>query len=424
MIRDYLHVIGHSHFRNLLLGQIVSQVSLNMLSFVLAIRIYQETKSNTAVSLMLLSFGIPAILFGVLAGGVVDYFDKRRVMQFCNLSRVGIIILFFFLHKSLLVVYLLSVLVSVVTQLFIPAEAPSIPTLVKRNNLLSANSLFTISFYLATITGFILAGPAIKLMGPKNVYLFIAGLMGTAFLFVSRLPAMEATRKNEKFAYNLPFFFSVIRDGIRFIQSNLRVGQSLVLLTIAQALVATLSVLAPGFADRILRIDLSDASFVVMGPAALGLIIGALWVGAVGKQFLKRKLIILGIIATSVTLLLLSILSMIQVVPRWGISGPGFYWGGVGVAMGLLLLLGFSNSFITVPTSTVLQQESESQMRGRVYGVLTSLTGGVSVLPVVFSGVLADSVGIDKTLFVIGTIILVIGIAHMKDIYPSHMKRL
>src|SRR3989338_7662082 len=422
MVRDFIKVIANNDFRNLLLGQIFSQVSLNMLSFVLAIRIYMETKSTTAVSLMLLSFGLPAIAFGVLAGGIVDYFDRKRVMQFCNLLRFFIIILFYFLFDNLLAAYFIAICVSAVTQLFIPAEAPNIPSLVKDKELLSANSLFTITFYLSTITGFIFAGPAIKLLGVKNVYILIAALMFCAFLAVSRLPSFTAKLAHIKFQYNLQFFISVIREGLLFIHSRLRVGQSLVLLTFSQALIATLSVLAPGFADKILRIDLSDASIVVMGPAALGLIIGALWVGSIGKRFLKRKLVLVGIISTALTLLFLSILSILNTIPAFSKHGPGFYWGGIGTAMLLLAVLGYANSFITIPTSTVLQQESESQMRGRVYGVLTSLTGGVSVLPVIFSGVLADTIGIDKTLFIIGTIVLIIGILHMKDILPSYLK--
>lgn len=422
MVRDFIKVIANKDFRNLILGQIFSQVSLNMLSFVLAIRIYMETKSTIAVSLMLLSFGIPAIAFGVLAGGIVDYFDRKKVMQFCNLLRFLIIILFYFLFDNLVAAYFIAICVSVVTQLFIPAEAPNIPSLVKDKELLSANSLFTISYYLSTITGFIFAGPAIKLLGVKNVYLLIAILMFFAYLSVSQLPSFTAKIVHIKFQYNIVFFISVIREGLMFIRSKLRVGQSLALLTFSQALIATLSVLTPGFADKILRIELSDASIVVMGPAAFGLIIGALWVGSIGKRFLKRKIVLIGIISTALTLLFLSILSILNTVPAFGKHGPGFYWGGIGTAMVLLAVLGYANSFITIPTSTVLQQESESQMRGRVYGVLTSLTGGVSVLPVIFSGVLADSFGIDKTLFIIGTIVLIIGILHMKDMLPTKFK--
>src|SRR3989338_7555159 len=95
---------------------------MNMLSFVLAIQVYQKTFSNTAVSLMLLTFGIPSIIFGVLAGGIVDRFDKRKILMFCNLGRFFILIAYAFFHENLLMLYLLSIAVSILTQLFIPAQ--------------------------------------------------------------------------------------------------------------------------------------------------------------------------------------------------------------------------------------------------------------------------------------------------------------
>ena len=52
-------------------------------------------------------------------------------------------------------------------------------------------------------------------------------------------------------------------------------------------------------------------------------------------------------------------------------------------------------------------------MRGRVYGMLTSLTGGVSFIPVVFSGLLADIFGVRTSLFVIGCIVVIISFYHI-----------
>ena len=82
MNQSYIRVLGNVNFRMLFFGQIISQIALNVLSFVLAIQVYQKTQSNTAVSLMLLTFGIPAIIFGVMFGGIVDEFDKRSILVF------------------------------------------------------------------------------------------------------------------------------------------------------------------------------------------------------------------------------------------------------------------------------------------------------------------------------------------------------
>lgn len=168
-------------------------------------------------------------------------------------------------------------------------------------------------------------------------------------------------------------------------------------MTFSQALLSTLAVLAPGFADRMLMIDLTDASYLVMGPAAIGLVCGSFLVGAYGNKILKGTFITVGIVGAGANLLLLSVVS-------------GSY--SLIAAIILLFTLGIFNSFISVPANTILQQDSDSHMRGRVYGVLTSATGGVSLLPVVFSGILADELGIGLTMALLGLVIAAVGIYH------------
>ena len=393
----YINVLKNLHFRHLWLGQITSQISLNMLFFVLAIRVYSVTGSNTAVSFMLLSFGIPAVFFGIIAGGIVDYYDNRLVMLFSNIARAVLLFSFFIFESNLFMLYVLSVFVSIVTQLFIPAEAPSIPELVKPDEILTANSLFTISYYLSTVLGFLLAGPIIKILGHKNIYLFAMMVMIIASYFVFLLPKMKSKRVKTNSVMSPFFLLKLIRDGISFIKSNIRIRQSLILMTFSQVLISTLSVLAPGFADRILAIDLSDASMFVMGPAALGLVGGALWVGAYGHKYLKGTIIMFGMVGSGFSLILMSLLSRSQL--------PVDLIKNVYFAITLLLFLGFFNSIISVPANTILQEDSDEEIRGRVYGALTSLTGGVSLLPVVFSGMMADFMGVAKTLLIIGIII-------------------
>lgn len=399
----FISVVKNVNFMKLWLAQITSQVSLNMLSFVLAIRVYQVTHSNTFVSLLLLAFGIPSLIFGVAAGSLVDYFDKRKVLIFCNLSRMILFILFFFFSGSVFWIFGLTILLSIITQFFIPAEAPSIGFLVKQDLLLSANSLFTITFYLSTIIGFVFAGPAIRIFGSHNVFIVMTILMGLATFFVLFLPQIHAKYEGKRDVFNPRFIIKTVKDGFKFIKSNLRIEQSLLLLTFSQALVAILGVLAPGFSDKVLAIDLADASYLVIGPTAVGLILGAFLVGTIGPRLLKGILILIGLIGIGIVLILLSLIGR-------GDTPTIFIVNNLVFAMLLLFLLGIFNSLISVPANTILQVDSDSLYRGRVYGILTSMTGGASLLPVVTSGIIADMVGVERALLIIGMIVFSGGI--------------
>jgi MFS family permease len=405
MDSSLLSVIRTTHFRRLWLAQISSQIALNMLTFVLAIRVYEQTHSNAAVSLMLLTFGIPAIFFGIIAGGIVDHYDKRKILLFCNTSRVLLFLLYYIFSANLIVLFILTVLISIITQLFIPSEAPAIPAVVTPKQILAANSLFTISYYACTIGGFIAAGPAIRIFGARPVFLVMALLMTIASYYVYLLPPISAIKRTKGAVFSLRFIKKTLHEGISFISSNKRIKDSLILMTFSQALIATLSVLAPGFADKILGIDLTDASYMVMGPAALGLVLGAVLVGSIGMKFLKGKIILFGLFTTGLVLLGLSMITH-GALSFFGLTLPT---NTVLYAVVLLFLLGVCNTLISVPANTILQEDSTEEMRGRVYGVLTSLTGGISLLPVVFSGVLADIAGVGKSLFVLGCIISTIG---------------
>lgn len=389
----FISILNVRDFRNLWLGQVVSQIAMNMLMFVLAIRVYRDTGSNTAVSVMLLSFSIPSILFGVLSGNVVDFIDRKKILVFCNFSRVLILILYFLFSDNLILLYILSVVVSVITQLFIPAEAPSIPNLVEKKLILTANSLFAVSFYLSSVTGYILAGPILVRTGHKYIYLLMSFFMLLATFFVSRLPVLNTINRDLKGLFSLSQFFKNINEGLVFIKNNARIRQSLILMTFSQSLITILAVLAPGFSDKVLNIDLNAASYLVLGPAAVGLIVGAFWVGQYGMRYLKGSLIITGILLSGLSLVAISSL----------------FSGNLKVTLFFLIFLGVFNSFISVPANTILQEDSSDIYRGRVYGFLTSLTGGVSVLPVIFSGIFADFIGVRRTLLSLGIIVIFIG---------------
>lgn len=415
MLNNYISVIRNKNFRFLWLAQITSQVALNMLLFVLAIIVYQSTHSNIAVSMILLSFAVPSVIFGIVAGGIVDFYDKRTVLLLCNVFRLVVFLGFFLLSNNIYLIFLLTILVSVLTQFFIPAEAPSIASLVPDEEILTANSLFTISFYLSTVFGFILAGPAIKFFGEKNTYLIMSGFLAMASFFVYFLPPIKPKKEKKRVIISLNLFTDTITQGFQFIRKNTRIKQSLILLTFSQALIATLAVLAPGFSDKILGIDLNDASYLIMGPAAIGLVLGAFWVGAYGHKYLKGTIILVGIFAVSINLLLLSLISRAS-KPSIGIYLYHFHtrvvMNNLTAAIILLLSLGIFNSLISVCANAILQSDSDSQMRGRIYGVLTSLTGGVSLLPVVFSSILADIAGVSRALSVVGLAVLATGIYH------------
>lgn len=411
---SFFEVLKISDFRSLWLGQITSQIAINMLAFALAMRVYETTHSNTAVSIIYLAVALPAVFVGMFAGVFVDRFDRKLILTLCDLSRAIAVLGFFFSSETFLWIIVLVVIISIITQFFVPAEAPTIPRLVPPNLLLTANSLFSFTFYGSVIFGYLLSGPMLRLLGPRSIFLLISGLLFLSAIFVRQIPG-----KNGKDAFyalinrikakgffqrattitsyqrKMKLIFSDLFDAYRFIQNQKKVRGLIFVMVASQALIAILMALAPGFADKGLQIDIADASTVMLGPAAAGMILGAIWIGNFGKKMQGEKMIDFGVISAGFFLLILSIIT-------------GYH--SLILAVTFLFGIGVSNAFIDVPANTLLQRNTDEYLRGRIYGVISALNGGVAFIPVIIAGGLADLFGVTFVLGFLAVIIFVYGI--------------
>ncbi len=399
-----IDVLRNARFRFLWFAQASSQIGINILTFALALRIYELTHKNTAVSILALTVAIPALLFGAVAGTLVDRYDKKMVLFFCNLSRAVAVLGFLLTRESIFFIYLLLIAISVITQFFVPAEAPTIPLLVEKEDLLSANGTFTLTIFATMLAGGLLAGPLLDLIGIDRTFLFIALLFGLASYFISRLPGQTALsflqRRSRNFHPEDIFvalengWMSRLKqefyEGIDFLRSHRKVRTALLILVGSQTVVASISSLLPGFADQVVKIPINDASVFLLGPAILGIISGALFVSQFGHFLSRDKIINSGIFCVGLFLLLLG----------WGRT--------VGLAQFFLFALGFSNALIDVTSNTALQEGTTEAVRSRVYGVLTSLGGAFFILPIIFSGILSDILGVGEVLMIFGGLIIVV----------------
>ncbi len=414
----FSEVIAIQGFRSLWVGQIFSQLAINSLLFVLALRIYQITGSNAAVSGLFLVYGIPAVLFGMAAGTIVDKLDKRLILFTCDIVRSMLIASFILFSKNIYAIYMLTLLNAIITQFYVPAEAPSIPRMVSSTQLVTANSLFSFTYFSSLAVGSIFAGPFLRVFGPNGVFAFISVLFLFAAWNVWYVPSqieknLSVTRVSSmSLLYILRRIWANIAEGISYIRESRVLTESLLLLAGTQVIIALLGTLGPGFADRVLQIDIRDASLIITGPVVLGIILGALWVGFEGNKLSSNSLIHQGIIGAGSILMLISLVAPLKSMGLF----TGFLQNEILLPIILVLFfsLGVANSFLDVPANSILQRESQGKMRGRVYGLLTAAVGGVGILPVVLGGVLADVVGSGKVLFLLGVCIAGYGVYRIR----------
>ncbi len=378
-------------FLYLWLSQVLSQIGINVVNFVLLLHISQLTRSNTADSVFIIAISIPAVVLGTLAGVYVDRHEKKQIMLVSNLLRAGIVLAFLFTTDTLFWIYLLAVIASVITQFYVPAEAPLIPELVPPKLILSANGLFTLTFYASVTLGFMIAGPLLSFFGIRYVFIFIAVLFFIAAFFAGIIPKTNTKPISQNFAFDFQEIFV-------FLKNNRSILEALIIMAASQAMIATMAALSPGYATTVLNLSVTDASLYIVAPAVLGMITGSIGVGLINRETHAKLLINISVFLAGVFLSILSFLSRGR-----------YQFDKLAIAVISLFLLGLLNSVITVYANAMLQEKTPVSIRSRVYGFLTAAGGFGAIIPVFMAGILSDIFGVVKVMFGMGLVVMLVG---------------
>lgn len=407
-----LDVLKNRLFTRLWIGQMTSQLASNMLIFMLALLMYRKTGSNVAVSGLFLSYGLPSLLFGVMVGTIVDRLDRRAVLLVAHVTRALLVFAVLAVSDRISAVYLIVFAYAVINQLTTPSEVPLIPQFVPKSHLVSANSLFSFTFYSSMAIGLISAGPVLRFFGRDGSHILIFSLYIIAAISVFAIPPQGEGIKSLRRIFQYDFFYIVKRFlanmemGVQYVAKSRVLRDAVVLLTGTQIMLVLLGTLGPGFADTVLKIDVRDASLLIVGPTIVGILSGSLWVGNRGYKYASQNLMNVGVLSAGVILISTALLFgaantvWFALLPRPLV---------LSVALGLFFFLGVANSLLDVPSNTILQREAEGDMRGRVYGILSASVGGAGILPVVISGVLADLIGVGQVIFLLGLVVTLYG---------------
>ena len=103
-------------------------------------------KANFAIAGVFISRLLPAVFLGPIAGVIADKLDRRKLMVFCDILRTGLYISIPIFHNYFWL-YTATILVECVTLFWSPAKEASVPNLVPREKLESANQVSLLAAY-------------------------------------------------------------------------------------------------------------------------------------------------------------------------------------------------------------------------------------------------------------------------------------
>ncbi|HUD11627.1 MAG TPA: MFS transporter [Candidatus Saccharimonadia bacterium] len=399
-----------ANFNRLWIAQALSQVAQNLLNFALIIRVFQLAQgtrfANVSVALLILSFGVPSIFFAAAAGVYVDHWNKKVVLVTANFARAVLVLGYLLVEHNLLLVLILSFMISSITQFFAPAEAASIPSLVKPARLLRANSLFVFTLYASFIVGYSASAPVIALIGPHGPYFATSLFFLLAGVLVSFLPAIHTKEsRSMPFAKIVRYTGHEILRNWELIRTNHNLSFPILQLTITQACLGVLLALAPALAIAVLHKPIQDTSQYLIIPAGVGMVAGVIAISQLVKYYSKSRVIAVGLIIASAALILLGLSSQLSRhlshLPLSTATEIGL------IVAALILILGFMNAVVSAASQTILQENTTDETRGKVYGALNMMVNIAATAPIFFAATIAGLTSVNTVITALGCLLLV-----------------
>lgn len=411
-------VLKNPNFLALWSGQVFSQLADKVylvLMIALIVSRFQDTNQTISgwVSVLMIFFTIPAVLFGSVAGVFVDRWSKKAVLVSTNILR-GILVLavpfllwltqswrsFYNLPVGFYVLLGITFLVSTLTQFFAPAEQAVIPLIVKPQNLLSANSLYTTTMMASLIIGFAVGEPVLALADTLVRQLGGGGwdfgkelVVGGSYVIAGLLLLLLKTGENRATsAEEPPHVWQDIREGLSYVKHHKQVRNALIQLVILFSVFAAISVLAVRLAETLPGMKASQFGFL-LSAAGVGMACGAAILGHWHQRLTHAQLSLYGSVGMAGALV-----------------GVGLFTEHLILTLLMTTLLGGFAAMVGIPMQTTIQAETPPEMRGKVFGLQNNAINIALSLPLALAGLAETWLGLRTVFFSLAALVIAGGV--------------
>jgi MFS family permease len=363
------------NYRNIWMGQVVSEVGDYFNAVAVLALIMQQSGSGFVVSMVFLSRAIPSVLAAPFAGVMLDRLDRRRIMIASDLVRAVLALLFILTvdESRPWLLYVFSALLSFASPFFTAGRSAILPSIASPDELHAANAVTQTTGWATLTVGAILGGWASKYLGYSGAFIFNS----VSFVFsawciwrVTATTRVAAPKKRQggrrEYADGLRYIRSVpLFMGIGMISVGWAVGGGA-----AQILFAL-------FGDKVFHRGAAGIGDL-WGFAGIGLLIGGALGHALGHKMsfgsYKRTVAVAYIVHGAGYMLF---------------SQARTFW----LALALITLSRVGMAVSTVLNSSQLLRHTANEFLGRTFATMESLRNTVMIFSMSAAGLAADHFG-------------------------------
>jgi predicted MFS family arabinose efflux permease len=381
---------GNRNFRQLWLGQVVSQMGDWFDTIALYTIILNLTGSGRHIGLLMVARFVPSFVFGSLSGVVADRFNRRTIMIVSDLLRAVVVLGFLLVRRAdqVWIIYFLTVLQLAFSTFFEPAKTAVIPSIVADRELVSANAISSVTWSAMLTLGAAIGGVVTGLFGTDVAFILdaLSFLLSASLIASVRIPK-RPPREKRKLTMSRALGITETIEGARYVKRRPRV-LALLLVKPAWGMGGGILTLLAVFGEKIFPVGHSAATGigVLFAARGIGTAVGPIVARRISGEGKKRMQFSIGIAF---------------------LIGGVFYiaFGAATSFIVALIVLGIAHtggSILWVFSTVLLQRGVEDNFRGRVFAAelaLLTLTMAVSNYA---TGVLLDPVGLSPRVVSIG----------------------
>lgn len=338
---------------------------------------------------------IPGLFIAPLVGAVIDRVGRKKVAVIGESISAMVILLIPILHNTFGISFWLLVAVGIARAMFSPAGQTARKSLVPdaarvgKLSLERANSIHEAVFAAGFALGPAIAGILIVLVGPTDVFWFTGVFLLIAAIFASLLKVREDRGSHEAELRTANIFMDM-KLGVK---SILALPQLVVLitsiLTLALVYMPTEMVVLPAHFNAL---NDSTSLALIISVMAAASVFGALAFEPLDRFMGRANMFRFAMVAVSLSMIPMALLPDLWLFLVCG-AILGFSWGPM---MPLL--------------NTVIQEQVDPAMRGRVFGIEMSIWNAAPLISMVLVGWAVDSFGVGAVYMTLAISVLALSI--------------
>jgi len=375
-------------------GQLFSTLSSFVVGYAVIFWLSIETGSAEVLAFATIASLLPHMVLGLFTGVYVDRWNRKRTMimadLFIALCTLVIAVLFYTSEVRISYLYILLAMRSAGMAFHVPAMQASVPLLAPEDKLMRIAGINNMIQSVSIIASPALAALLISQFDMTWILMIdVAGaLIAVVSLLLVHIPDPLRKRDNE------PHVIRELLEGMREIYCKPGLRWIFILAVATTFFIMPIAAMFPlmtlqHFSGTTYQMSIVEISWGI-GMLAGGAILGYPWLG-------KHK-----VITINMVYILLGLTFMISGI----LPASGYLFFATITAFGGISYAVYSGSF-----TVVVQTMVEPATLGRVFSIYGSITLLPSMIGLLATGFIADSIGIGNAFVISGIAIIMIGIA-------------